>query len=51
MFFHRNKHIMIDLGTGNNNKINWALTNKQVCVCPPLESYLQFPPPSMIRIL
>ena len=29
MFFHRNKHIMIDLGTGNNNKINWALTNKQ----------------------
>lgn len=29
MFFFRNKHIMIDLGTGNNNKINWALTNKQ----------------------
>lgn len=25
MFFFRNKHIMIDLGTGNNNKINWAL--------------------------
>ena len=25
----RNKHIMIDLGTGNNNKINWALNNKQ----------------------
>ena len=23
MFFFRNKHIMIDLGTGNNNKINW----------------------------
>jgi DIM1 family U5 snRNP protein len=22
MFFFRNKHIMIDLGTGNNNKIN-----------------------------
>ena len=22
MFFYRNKHIMIDLGTGNNNKIN-----------------------------
>ena len=29
MFFYRNKHIMVDLGTGNNNKINWALTNKQ----------------------
>lgn len=28
MFFFRNKHIMIDLGTGNNNKINWALKNK-----------------------
>jgi DIM1 family U5 snRNP protein len=25
----RNKHIMIDLGTGNNNKINWAITDKQ----------------------
>eukprot|EP01090_Pellita_catalonica_P013512 TRINITY_DN3228_c0_g1_i1.p1 TRINITY_DN3228_c0_g1~~TRINITY_DN3228_c0_g1_i1.p1 ORF type:complete len:158 (-),score=21.66 TRINITY_DN3228_c0_g1_i1:2-475(-) len=29
MFFYRNKHIMIDLGTGNNNKINWALNDKQ----------------------
>ena len=29
MFFYRNKHIMIDLGTGNNNKINWALEDKQ----------------------
>ena len=29
MFFYRNKHIMIDLGTGNNNKINWAITDKQ----------------------
>ncbi len=28
MFFYRNKHIMIDLGTGNNNKINWALGDK-----------------------
>ena len=25
MFFYRNKHIMVDAGTGNNNKINWAL--------------------------
>eukprot|EP01105_Mastigella_eilhardi_P012557 TRINITY_DN2869_c0_g1_i1.p1 TRINITY_DN2869_c0_g1~~TRINITY_DN2869_c0_g1_i1.p1 ORF type:complete len:143 (-),score=52.12 TRINITY_DN2869_c0_g1_i1:82-510(-) len=32
MFFYRNKHIMIDLGTGNNNKINWALNNKQELV-------------------
>jgi U5 snRNP protein, DIM1 family len=29
MFFFRNKHIMVDLGTGNNNKINWAFNNKQ----------------------
>ncbi|GJJ76254.1 U5 snRNP protein, DIM1 family [Entomortierella parvispora] len=29
MFFFRNKHIMVDLGTGNNNKINWALESKQ----------------------
>ena len=29
MFFFRNKHIMIDLGTGNNNKVNWALSHKQ----------------------
>ena len=29
MFFYRNKHIMIDLGTGNNNKINWAITDRQ----------------------
>mmetsp|Transcript_15515 Transcript_15515/g.30634 ORF Transcript_15515/g.30634 Transcript_15515/m.30634 type:complete len:143 (-) Transcript_15515:67-495(-) len=28
MFFYRNKHIMIDLGTGNNNKINWPMTDK-----------------------
>lgn len=29
MFFFRNKHMMIDLGTGNNNKINWAMEDKQ----------------------
>jgi DIM1 family U5 snRNP protein len=29
MFFFRNRHIMIDLGTGDNNKINWPLSNKQ----------------------
>ncbi|VDN97287.1 unnamed protein product, partial [Rodentolepis nana] len=29
MFFYRNKHIMVDLGTGNNNKVNWAIDNKQ----------------------
>ncbi|CAF3651651.1 unnamed protein product [Rotaria sp. Silwood1] len=29
MFFYRNKHIMIDLGTGNNNKISWALEDTQ----------------------
>lgn len=29
MFFFRNKHMMIDLGTGNNNKINWPMHDKQ----------------------
>ena len=29
MFFFRNRHIMIDLGTGNNNKINFLLEKKQ----------------------
>ena len=28
MFFYRNKHMMIDLGTGNNNKINWPMHDK-----------------------
>mmetsp|Transcript_6919 Transcript_6919/g.16496 ORF Transcript_6919/g.16496 Transcript_6919/m.16496 type:complete len:143 (+) Transcript_6919:63-491(+) len=32
MFFYRNKHMMIDLGTGNNNKINWPMNNKQELV-------------------
>ena len=32
MFFFRNKHIMIDLGTGNNNKINWPIHDKQECI-------------------
>ena len=29
MFFFRNKHMMCDFGTGNNNKINWVLDNKE----------------------
>ena len=29
MFFFRNKHIMVDLGTGNNNKINWPMNDGQ----------------------
>ena len=29
MFFYRNKHMMCDFGTGNNNKINWCLDNKE----------------------
>lgn len=29
MFFYHNKHMLVDLGTGNNNKINWAFSNKQ----------------------
>ena len=29
MFFFRNRHIMVDFGTGNNNKMNWALSERQ----------------------
>jgi DIM1 family U5 snRNP protein len=29
LFFFRNKRIMVDLGTGDNNKINWAMGDKQ----------------------
>jgi DIM1 family U5 snRNP protein len=29
MFFWRNKHIQVDFGTGNNNKINFAMGSKQ----------------------
>ncbi|XP_064139230.1 thioredoxin-like protein 4A [Loxodonta africana] len=29
MFFYRNKHIQINLGTGDNNKITWAIDDKQ----------------------
>jgi DIM1 family U5 snRNP protein len=29
MFFFRNKHIMVDLGTGNNGNINWVISTKQ----------------------
>ena len=32
MFFFRNRHIMIDLGTGNNNKINFLVDDKQEMV-------------------
>ncbi|KAH4114857.1 spliceosomal protein DIB1 [Parastagonospora nodorum] len=32
MFFWRNKHIQVDFGTGNNNKINFALGDKQELV-------------------
>lgn len=29
MFFYRNKHMMCDFGTGNNNKLNFPVDNKQ----------------------
>lgn len=29
MFFFRNRHMMCDFGTGNNNKLNFNLTDKQ----------------------
>ncbi|KAJ4301446.1 U4/U6-U5 snRNP complex subunit dib1 [Kalmusia sp. IMI 367209] len=32
MFFWRNKHIQVDFGTGNNNKLNFAISSKQELV-------------------
>jgi len=29
MFFYRNRHIMVDCGTGNNNKITWPIEDPQ----------------------
>lgn len=29
MFFYRNTHMMCDFGTGNNNKLNFLIDNKQ----------------------
>ncbi|CAD1809361.1 Spliceosomal protein DIB1 [Candida parapsilosis] len=29
MFFYRNKHILCDFGTGNNNKLNFPIYDKQ----------------------
>lgn len=29
MFFYRNRHIMCDFGTGNNNKLDFAIDNPQ----------------------
>jgi len=29
MFFHRNRHIGVDFGTGNHNKLNFLLKTKQ----------------------
>ena len=65
MFFFRNKHMMIDLGTGvasacacirsfavlsssgNNNKVNWAMNDKQawvafVCFLRVTRSYVPY---------
>ena len=30
MFFFRNRHIMVDFGTGNNNKITWAIEKQDM---------------------
>lgn len=43
MFFFRNKHMMCDFGTGNNNKMNWVLEDKQELidiVCSPQIQFL-----------
>lgn len=29
MFFYRNKHMLVDFGTGNNNKLNFPIYDKQ----------------------
>jgi len=29
MFFHRNRHIMVDFGSGDNNKCNFLVRDKQ----------------------
>ena len=29
MFFYRGKHMMVDFGTGDNNKLNFLVENKQ----------------------
>lgn len=29
MFFFRNRHIMVDFGTGNNNKLNFVVDSRQ----------------------
>ncbi|KAI8865678.1 thioredoxin-like protein 4A-like protein [Ramicandelaber brevisporus] len=29
MFFYKNQHIKVDCGTGNNNKIDWAINDEQ----------------------
>lgn len=29
MFFYQNKHMMCDFGTGNNNKLNFVIDDKQ----------------------
>ncbi len=29
MFFFRNKHMLVDFGTGDNNKIKWPIEDKQ----------------------
>lgn len=29
MFFYQNKHMLCDFGTGNNNKLNFRITDKQ----------------------
>ena len=29
MFFYRNKHMLVDMGTGNNNKLNFLISEKQ----------------------
>lgn len=50
MFFFRNKHIMIDLGTGNNNKVRshwkwWAFRTHSIVIF--LTPHLnQTPPPT-----
>lgn len=30
MFFFRNRHMMVDFGTGDNNKMKWAVDKQEL---------------------
>ena len=30
LFFYRNRHIQVDLGTGDNNKVTWTMSGQEL---------------------